>query len=503
MIMIWLTSCSETKQVTGTEKPNIIVILADDLGYGDLGVYNDESKILTSHLDDLAKSGIRFTNAHSPSSVCTPTRYGILTGRFAWRTDLKKSVLWAWDKPLIEEDRETLPKMLKKRGYNTANIGKWHLGWRWKDKDGNYINDTIPIGNYGLKGRNDLYQFIDFSKTIDGGPMEAGFDYYFGDDVPNFAPYVFIENNKIIADLDTLKPGSMYGGPGPMSSGWDLTKVMPTITKKSVEYIEDQAQEENPFFLYFALTAPHTPIAPTKDFIGKSKAGLYGDFVTEVDWTVGQIIDALNRTGQLDNTIVVFTSDNGSPQRDGEKMGGKTGSVKKYGHDPSRPFKGMKADIWEGGHRVPCIVSWPSKISSGQVSSQLFGLNDLMATFTALTESSDKSSQYEDSQDFSDVWLNKETSPVRQNLVHHSIQGMFAISEGPWKYIEGKGSGGWSGNPDEKSGFTLPEGQLYNLETDIAEQNNIYDQHPEIVEKLSATLKMYRKQGYSNPNMKK
>ncbi|MCK0157160.1 arylsulfatase [Cellulophaga sp. F20128] len=496
-------SCKQSLQNRDAQKPNIIIILADDLGYGDPEVYNTESKIPTPNINALAQSGIRFTNAHAPSSVCTPTRYGILTGQYAWRTPLKSAVLWMWDKPLIEKDRLTMPKMLKSNGYNTASIGKWHLGWRWKGLDNNYMNDTIPIGDYSLKGRNELWKKIDFTKPIGGGPLEAGFDYYFGDDVPNFAPYAYIENNTFVKTPDTLKLAGMYGGPGPMTSGWDLTEVMPTITAKSVAYIEEQAESDKPFFLYFALTAPHTPIAPTKNFIGKSKAGLYGDFVHEVDWTVGEIIAALKRTGQLDNTLVVFTSDNGSPQRDGQNMGGATGSVKKYGHDPSRPLKGIKADIWEGGHRVPFIVSWPKQISNMQVSDQLIGLNDLMATFSAITNDSKDAVPFEDSMDFSTVLQTNEKTPIREDLVHHSIKGMFAIRKGSWKFIDGIGSGGWSGIPVAKKGSSLPKGQLYNLDTDLGEKNNLYDQYPDIVETLRLQLKQYKEQGYSNPNFKK
>ena len=240
-------------------KPNIVIILADDLGIGDLAVYNQDSKIATPNLDALAAAGMRMTDAHSPSSVCTPTRYGLLTGRYAWRTLLKQGVLKPWDKPLIEPDRETLAKMLKQRGYATACIGKWHLGWHWPEED--------------------------FTKAIGGGPLAAGFDYYFGDDVPNYPPYAFIENNHLLNQPDTVKPEHMFGNPGPMVSGWDLTAVMPAITERAVQYIKDQNLSQNPFFLYFALTAPHTPIAPTAAFIDKSAAGRYGDYVQQVDHT--------------------------------------------------------------------------------------------------------------------------------------------------------------------------------------------------------------------------
>lgn len=496
-------SCTETKKTQkevagGHTSPNIVVILADDLGYGDPEVYNSESKVPTPNINALAANGMRFTDAHTPSSVCTPTRYGILTGRYAWRTELKKSVLWMWDRPLIKSDRTTLPKMLQSQGYSTACIGKWHLGWRWPGKNGEFMNDTIPIGDYGLKGRNELWQKIDFTKPLGGGPLAAGFDYYFGDDVPNFAPYTFFENDKLLAFPDEQKPADMFGGKGPMAKGWDLTEVMPAITKKSIAYIEEQAKTENPFFLYFTLTAPHTPIAPTKDFIGKSKAGLYGDFVHEVDWSVGQIVEALRRTGQLENTIVVFTSDNGSPQRDGQNMAGPIASVKKYGHNPSRPWRGMKSDAWEGGHRVPFIVSWPQKIAKGVENGQLLCLTDLMATFRSILNLPTEDFPLDDSFDMAEVWLGKSSEKVREAIVHHSGDGMFAIRKDKWKLILGRDSGGFSKNLKIDGIPVAAEGQLYNLADDPGEKNNRYTEHPEKVAELSALLNTYQEQGFSN-----
>jgi arylsulfatase A-like enzyme len=498
ILFLAFMSCKSKTDSKVFKRPNIVVILADDLGYGDARVYNDQSKIPTPNIDALAENGLRFTDAHSPSSVCTPTRYGLLTGRYAWRTELKKSVLWAWDRPLIEQDRETIPKMLKRIGYQTACIGKWHLGWRWPSKSKGFINDTIAIGDYGLKGRNDLWKKIDFTKPLAGGPLAAGFDYYFGDDVPNFPPYTFIENNKLVAMPDSLKPDTVYGGPGPMAEGWDLTQVMPHITYKSVEYIERQASSDQPFFLYFALTAPHTPIAPTAQFVGKSKAGRYGDYVFEVDWALGQLVDALRRSGQLENTILVFTSDNGSPQRDGTNMGGDVGTVKKYDHDPSRPFRGIKADIYEGGHRVPFIISWPNTIDRGRVTDQLFGLTDLSATLSGILEIPESDRNFADSMDFGKVLTGEGTEPVRKDIVHHSIDGTFSIRRGPWKLIVGQGSGGWSKTVEIEGGNVVPQGQLYNLKEDHGEQKNLYEQYPEIVTELTARLNLYKDQGYSN-----
>lgn len=484
---------------TKNKNPNIIIILADDLGYGDPQVYNSESKIPTPNIDKLAREGMRFTDAHTPSSVCTPTRYGLLTGRYAWRTELKKSVLWMWDKPLIATERLTIPKMLKKKNYATACIGKWHLGWRWPSNEGEgFMNDTIPIGDYGLKGRNELWKKIDFSKPLGGGPLEAGFDYYFGDDVPNFAPYTFLENNMLLKIPDQVKPKEMYGEPGPMSDGWDLERVMPEITHRAVKYIEEQSQHEQPFFLYFALTAPHTPIAPTAKFQGKSEAGLYGDFVHEVDWSVGQIIEALKKSGQFENTLLVFTSDNGSPQKDDANMGGSIGSVKKYGHDPSKPWRGLKADIWEGGHRVPFIVSWPAKVKANTVSDQVICLTDIISTVASILEISNEGGTMEDSFDISSVLFGNESdNPIREAIVHHSIDGTFAIRQGDWKLILGKDSGGFSKGIKTNGIPVDTDGQLYRLLEDSSEQNNLYNEYPEKVKELTELLNQYKSQGTS------
>ncbi|MEM7374234.1 MAG: arylsulfatase [Bacteroidota bacterium] len=485
-------SCKQKEQ----SRPNIVIILADDLGYGDPQIYNSESKIPTPNIDQLARAGMRFTDAHTPSSVCTPTRYGLLTGRYAWRTALKSSVLWTWDPPLIAKDRLTIPKMLKKQNYHSACIGKWHLGWRWASKYGNhYANDSLKIGVRSFEGRHDLWKQIDLSAPIGGGPLEAGFHYYFGDDVPNFAPYTFFENNQLLAYPGSIKPDTMFGNPGPMVEGWDLEQVMPAITEKAVEYIQEQAQESRPFFLYFSLTAPHTPIAPTKEFQGKSEAGLYGDFVHEVDWSVGQVVEALQQSGVWENTLLIFTSDNGSPQRDGSKMNGKTGSVKAYGHNPSRPWKGMKGDIWEGGHRVPFIVSWPEQIQAGQVTHQLIGQTDIMATLADILGVNTESGSMEDSQNFSSLLFGNQ-SLVRESIFHHSLNGTFAIRKGDWKLILGKDSGGFSRGLEIEGIPVETEGQLYNLKEDPGESNNLYASSPAKVEEL---LGIYLQEGLEVP----
>jgi len=470
------------------DRPNIVWIMADDMGYGDLACFNPESKIPTPNLDGLAREGIRFTDAHSPSAVCSPTRYGILTGRYCWRTRLKKSVLWPWDPPLIEKGRLTLPRMLKDAGYHTACIGKWHLGWEWPTTDGK------PAKAAG--GRN-----VDFSRPIGGGPLAAGFESYFGDDVPNFPPYCFIENDRTAGIPKESKPKSMYGHPGPMVKGWKLEEVMPTITRKAVAYIGERAAdpEKKPFFLYLALTAPHTPIAPAEKFLGKSRAGRYGDYVFEVDHTVGEILRALKDHGAAKDTLVVFTSDNGSPGRDGTGMAGKINSVRRFGHNPSRPWRGIKADAWDGGHRIPFIARWPGRIPAGRVSGELICQVDLMATAAAILEKKLPENAGEDSYDILPALEGKRLDePIREALVHHSGSGLFCLRQGRWKLIFGLGAGGFSGGI-RKPKPGEPKGQLYDMKADPGEKNNVYAEHPEIVKKLTLLLKRYRESGRSAP----
>lgn len=483
---------------TVAKNPNIVLILADDMGYGDLACQNPESKIPTPHLDQMAKEGIRFTDAHSPSAVCTPTRYGLLTGRYCWRTQLKRGVLWCWDKPLIEPEKLTLGKLLKEHGYDTACIGKWHLGWDWPTTDG-----EPPIG-MGKTTDDDSGTNVDFAEPISNGPITRGFDYYFGTAVPNFPPYCFIENDRTVGIPTISKPKGMFGCPGPMIEGWKLEDILPGIENKAVEYINakgGQLQNEafnqtdgQPFFLYIPLTAPHTPIAPAKEFQGKSQAGAYGDFVHQIDALVGSVNRALEQNNFADNTLIVFTSDNGSPGRDGSNMCGEVNSVRQYGHNPSYVYRGIKADIWDGGHRMPFVARWPERVPAGTTSDEIICLVDFMATIANILGVDLPLDAGEDSHNILPALMGKKLDkPIREAVVHHSGNGMFAIRQGKWKLILGRGSGGWSGSgkPDD------PLGQLYNMEVDSPEKHNFYDEHPEIVKHLTNLLEHYKEAGRS------
>jgi arylsulfatase A-like enzyme len=457
------------------EKPNIVVILADDLGYGDPTCYNKESHIPTPHIDRLAAQGMRFTDAHTPSAVCSPTRYGLLTGRFCWRTSLKRGVLDGYAPLLIEPGRMTLASLLKRQGYATAGIGKWHLG----------------LG----KGRP-----TDFGQPLRPGPNTVGFDYYFG--IPaslDMPPYVFVENDRVTeAPSATIAASAMrrHGGKGFWRAGaiapsFKHIDVLPKLTEKAVAFIQKQ-QKDTPFFLYLALSAPHTPWLPTKDFRGKSTAGYYGDFVAQVDGTVGRVTQALERAGLAGQTLLVFTNDNGAhwlPQ-----------DIARWKHRANDGWRGQKADIWDGGHRVPFIARWPGKVPAGSTCKELICLTDLLATAAEIVGARLPADAGEDSFTILGVLLGKQPDqPIHAALVHHSADGTFGIRQGPWKLAMALGSHGFSipRNIVPKKGEA--QGQLYNLDADPGEQNNLWLQRPEIVKRLTALLKKYKADGRSRP----
>ena len=411
---------------------------------------------------------------------------------------LTRSVLWPWDPPLVEANRLTLPEMLKQHGYHTGCIGKWHLGWDWPLQGSGFITDEFDGHTIAAENRQSFGQRIDFRRPTRGGPTTRGFHNYFGDDVPNFPPYCFIENDRTAGLPTAEKPEDMFGHPGPALPAWDLSLVLPTLAQRAAQFIQQQAETpDRPFFLYMPLTAPHTPIAPSPHFIGKSEAGWYGDYVHEVDWTVGQVLAALEHTNAAKNTLVIFTSDNGCPQRDGTDMAGATGSVKKFGHDPSRPWRGMKSDAWEGGHRVPFVARWPRRVPAGKTSDEPIILTDLFRTVASLIEHQLPRAAAEDSFDIGSALFGEATDkPIRDHLIHHSGNGLFAIRQGPWKLILGKGSGGFTRFQPPSD---APPGQLYNLTNDPAEQNNLYTKHLDIVKRLSDLLERYQKQGRTFP----
>ena len=463
-----------------SEPPNIIVILCDDLGYGDPQCYNPDSKIPTPNIDRLAAGGIRFTDAHTPSSVCTPTRYGLLTGRYAWRTPLKRGVLDGFDPPLIEPTRVTMASFLRSHGYATACIGKWHLGMTWTDTQG----QPVPLRGAGDGHRGEVG--ADFTKETRGGPLDCGFDLWFGISASlDMPPYVYIEGRRTVNIPTEKLPGAkelfLSVSPGSKAEGFRLENVLGDLTSRAVEYIGAHAGKQQPFFLYLPLTAPHLPVVPAKEWQGRSRVGAYGDFVMETDSRLGEIMAALDRAKIADNTLILFTSDNGGlwPQWQAQEVD----DVKAYkptpraefnaGHDhhSNAHLRGTKADIAEGGHRVPFIIRWPARVKAEQVSSDLVELND---TFATLAEIIDKPLPMDAAVDSISFWSVLEGGHAKRSFsVHHSLAGVFALREGPWKFVPSRGSGGFSSPKTVKTAPGQPETQLYHLAEDPSETRNL------------------------------
>ena len=455
-------------------KPNIVYILADDLGYGDVQVLNPaRGKIKTPHLDRLAAQGMTFTDAHSGSSVCTPTRYGLLTGRYAWRSRLQKGVLDGTDDPpLIAAGRLTVPALLKQHGYTTAAIGKWHLGFL-SERPAFTISSAPAAAKKSKMGDAGL----PVGSRIIGGPITRGFDYFWGCSNARTMSGL-IENDCVTESLPPIQ-------------------MLPRLGRQAVNYVAEHAaaaKTGEPFFLYVPLTSPHTPILPTPEWQGKSGLGAYGDFVMQTDAVVGNILAALDEHGLSANTLVIFTSDNGcSPQAD-------TPALEKQGHFASAQFRGYKADIWDGGHRVPFFARWPGKIKSSSTSSQLICHVDLLATCADLLGTKLPANAGEDSVSIFPALLGTDRAPLHEAVVHHSINGRFSIRQGPWKLELCPGSGGWAAPLDAAAREAgLPEVQLYNLASDPAETKNIYVENSAVVSRLRALLVRYVAEGRSTP----
>jgi arylsulfatase A-like enzyme len=460
-----------------SSKPNIVYILADDLGYGDVQVLNPKrGKIATPHMDQLAQQGMIFTDAHTSSSVCTPTRYGIITGRYNWRSRLQSGVLFGFDQPLIPTERTTVASFMKAQGYHTAAIGKWHLGMGMRTVNGKPTNGKVAQVDQ-----------VDWKARIEGGPTDLGFDYYYGIaaslDMP---PYIYIENDRFVGEATTVKEFHP-NRKGPAEPSFEAVDVLPEIGRKSVEYIQQQKADQ-PFFMYIALTSPHTPIVPSQEWEGQSSLGVYGDFVMQTDAVVGQIVAAIDRAGLTEDTIVIFTSDNGCSARPA-----KASQLEKAGHYPSAQYRGYKSDLWEGGHRVPFIVRWPAGIEAGSFSDQTICLTDLMATCAELTGAQLPETAGEDSVSFASAFQGKEIVSSRAGVIHHSISGRFAYREGKWKLLLTRGSGGWSKVPRSEKASV----QLYDMEADPGETKNLYKSHPEVVARLLAQLEADVKRGRS------
>ena len=499
-MVLLLYNCSTPKEMKETIKPpNIIYILADDLGYGDVSIYNPESKIKTPNIDQLAKEGMRFTDAHTPSSVCTPTRYGILTGRYCWRTKLPKGVLWGYGEGLLEDDRTTIASLLKEKQYTTGVVGKWHLGLDWVLKSAykdSLDSKSIKRNEFGvithLNG-----DWVDFTKKPTDGPLNHGFDYsYILPASLDIAPYCYLENDTLTELPNERTEGNQLNAEiyatgafwraGRKTKSFDFYEVLPTFIDKAKSFVQSHANDEKPFFLYLPLAAPHSPWVPKKDYVGTSGAGEYGDFVQMVDDQVGKFLKSLEASGIADNTLVVFTSDNGPYWR--------PQYIEKYGHRAASLYKGMKGDIHEGGHRVPFIVRWPGKVKAGSTSNFKTTLTNFIATCADLVGTPLDENTGEDSQSILPILLQDESNmSTAMPLIHHSSKGHFAIRKGDWKLIEKRGSGGFSSPVTIVPKDGDPIGQLYNLAIDPSEENNVYNENPKVVDELLQDLNNIRK----------
>ncbi len=483
------------------EKPNILLILADDLGYGDVRCYNPErGKIATPHIDKLASQGMRFTDAHTSSGVCSPTRYSLLTGRYHWRSRLQQGIVNYLGAPLIPPTRLTLAGLLKQHGYRTAAIGKWHLGWDMQLTE----NERKRLSSYGGKpgggGKVTTEATEDdraawrtiYSRPLRGGPIDVGFDSYFGTDVPNWPPYCFIENDSTVGiptellDADGLKNGQA-SFQGPALAGWKLEKILPALGDRACSYIEDAAKMPEPFFLYLPLTSPHTPVSPTAEWKGKSGLNDYGDFVMQTDATVGRVLESIEKSGKANNTLVIFTSDNGCAPYIGAK------EMEKKGHFPSGPLRGYKGDAWEGGHRVPFIVRWPGTVKPNTTCRALVQQTDFMATLAEALETKLPDNVGEDSVSLMPL-LKGSDKPIRETGISHAMSGLPALRKGSWKIIFGSKGGGFT---KESSGEQ--SGQLYNLATDLGETKNLWLENPELVAELTDTMTRLVSEGRSTP----
>lgn len=492
-ISLLLALCATMGPAFSQQKPNIVLICADDLGYGEVSAYNpDRNKIPTPNIDRLAAQGMRFTDAHSSSSVCSPSRYAMLTGRYHWRSPMGSKIVGRWGKSAIAPDRLTLGGLVRQHGYQTAMAGKWHLGWNWNiPKEGVRMmqggsNNVTPATDQQKSFWNAL-----FSKEISGGPVDRGFDRYFGTDVPNWPPFCFFENRRTVGIPIEFLPARLFkdnqaSAQGPAVADWSLEPILPSITARACEWIGEYAKSDKPFFIYFPMTAPHTPISPNKEWRGKSGLGRYADFVMETDAAIGRVLAALEASAAADSTLVILTSDNGNASYAGGK------ELESKGHFPSGPLRGYKFDAWEGGHRVPFIVRWPGKTAPGSRCDQLVHQADIFATVAEILAHKLPSNAAEDS--FSFLPLLKDPSkPVREHAVSQSPHGTMALRKGPWKIIFGPG--GRNPSTDAKKQPAL----LYNLADDLGETHDLRAVKPELVAELAKLMEQIVNNGRSTP----
>lgn len=469
-----------------SKKPNIVYILLDDMGYGDVSAFNPEAGFRTPGFDRLASEGMSFHDAHASAAVCTPSRYSLITGRYNWRSCRKSGVNGGFDKSIVERDRVTIAHMLKEQGYNTACIGKWHLGW-----DFSVTKDYKPAEGFNVPDG------IDYTGPVKNTPVEYGFDYFYGiagsTDMP---PYVYVENDHVTAipdhttrNMDT----KAFWREGPCAPDFSHVDVLPNFTRRVLAKIEEYSRSDIPFFVYFPMPAPHAPMLPLPQFIGKSGTNAYGDFVLMCDDIVAQVNNKIKELGLEENTIVAMASDNGVARKVGFD------ELKACGHNPCYHFRGHKADIYEGGHRIPLIVKWPAVIPQNTVCDETVGLCDFYATVADFLGWKVPDNVAEDSVSNRSLWENPSSGPVRKYIIHQSIDGSLSIRHKNYKLEMCPGSGGWSFPAPGEETPDMPKYQLYDLDSDIGERNNIINEEPEIFRTLKAELRKEVLEGRSTP----
>ena len=488
-------ACGLSAEATAQPRsPNIVLILADDMGYGDVGAYNPRGKIPTPHMDRLAREGLRFTDAHSPSAVCTPTRYGLLTGRYAWRTRLARGVLWGNGDALIEPGRMTLASLLRTRGYRTAAVGKWHLGVHWAAREGATADRTTNSDAAAL-------DWIDYTRPVAGGPVHHGFDEFFG--IPaslDMRDYVYLEGDRVVEAPTSSLPGASmqvpaFHRPGRAGPSFRPERVLADLRDRATRFVRERARSTSPFFLYLPLASPHTPVLPTGRFAGLTGLGPYADFVAETDAVVGEVLRALDETGRANDTLVIVTSDNGPAP-----VANLIADLRAKGHDSAGGWRGAKHDLFEGGHRVPFLVRWPGVVAAGRTSSATIGLVDVLATLADVVGERLPDGAGEDSVSFLRALKAPGESFKRgAALVMQSGNGSFAVREGRWKLLLAAGSGGQSPPRPGAEEQGLPPVQLYDLEADPAETTNLQARRPDVVRTLSAALDTFRAARRSRP----
>lgn len=503
IVTLFCVSCillSHTSTVAGADsKPNIVVILADDMGYGDVQAFNPKSQIPTPNLNRLAEQGMTFVDAHSPSAVCTPTRYGLVTGRYCWRSRLKRGVLGGYSEPLLEAGRNTIADRLDEQGYATGAVGKWHLGMTLPMLPPSERTSKESKNWHGDPG-------VDFEGVISNGPTHHGFDFYFGVTASlDMPPYVYVKNDGFTMTPTLSQPAVRFPHfvrSGPRAEDFVIADVLDRLTQEATQFISTKAKAEEPYFLYMPLTGPHKPTQPHERFQGKTPLSEYGDFVHQVDWTIGEVLNAIDESGEADNTLVFFTSDNGSYMYRYDEAGKEDHTddatiqgFRANNHTANGSLRGTKADVWEGGHRVPTFVRWPENVKAGSVSTATVCHTDIYATIAEVVGFELSDSEAEDSLSWLPILHGKSDSRGAP-VINHSANGMFAIRDGGWKLVAGNGSGGRQA-PKGKP-FEEPF-ELYDLSEDGAESKNLAAENPEKVKELRALLEQLRAQGHSRP----